>query len=1052
MPNLSTWALNHRPLIRYLIAVLLIGGITSYFALGQDEDPPFTFRAMVIRSYLPGATAQQMAEQVADKIEKKLQEVPNADKIRTYTKPGEMLTILQLKDSSQPKEVANSFYTTRKTINDMKTTLPAGLVGPFFNDDFGDVYGVMFAFSADGFNYAQLKEYVEQTRQQLLRVKDVAKVEVFGAQDEKIYLDFNHQRLAQQGIDINAVLAQITGQLDIAPSGAMTTSNSNMPVRISGQTNSVLQLEALPIKVGATTLRLGDIARVSRGYTEPVQQKIRHNGKEIILLGVSMAKGGDIIDLGRSLAAAEVKIEAGLPLGIEMEKVQDQPRVVGGSVREFLNTLIEAVVIVLVVSFLALGLHKSTKAVTDQSALSNQKPWYRRLRFGFTLDWRPGLVVGLTIPLVLAMTFLVMSITNTNLHKISLGALIIALGLLVDDAIIAVEMMVRKLEEGMSKFEAATFAYTATAFPMLTGTLITAVGFLPIAMAKSAAGEYTFSIFSVTAMALILSWFAAVIFTPFLGFLILKERTVASAAVHHDVFDTPLLNLLRRMVTWCVAHPWKTIGATLLAFVLGVAGMGKVEQQFFPDSSRLEVLVDVWLPEGSSYNQTDQEVRKIEAWLAKQGEVASYTSNIGAGSQRFVLTLDQIFPQSNVGQIVVMPKSLPERNQLRKKLEDAFQTEFTNVRGRAKLLPNGPPVPYPVQFRVEGPDPALVRTYAEKVKTIVAQNPNAVGVNDNWNESIYGVRLNVDQDQARALGITSKSIAQATASLGGGAPVATFRDGDKQIDIVLRLFSGDAKSGVKASQSLDELTQLNVFTNTGKAVPITQIAKPELVFEPGVMWRENRSYAVTVNADILGNIQPATVTNQIDPLLAPLRASLPAGYSIGVAGALEESAKGQASIAAGAPLMLFITFTLLMLQLKSFSRSVLVFVTGPFGIIGAAGALLLFNRPFGFVALLGVIALMGMIQRNSVILIDQIEQDIAAGNEPWRAIVESAVRRARPIVLTAAAAILAMIPLTRSVFWGPMAVAIMGGLVVATLLTLLSLPAMYAAWFKVKVK
>lgn len=1052
MPNLSTWALNHRPLIRYLIAVLLIGGITSYFALGQDEDPPFTFRAMVIRSYLPGATAQQMAEQVADKIEKKLQEVPNADKIRTYTKPGEMLTILQLKDSSQPKEVANSFYTTRKTINDMKTTLPAGLVGPFFNDDFGDVYGVMFAFSADGFNYAQLKEYVEQTRQQLLRVKDVAKVEVFGAQDEKIYLDFNHQRLAQQGIDINAVLAQITGQLDIAPSGAMTTSNSNMPVRISGQTNSVVQLEALPIKVGATTLRLGDIARVSRGYTEPVQQKIRHNGKEIILLGVSMAKGGDIIDLGSSLAAAEVKIEAGLPLGIEMEKVQDQPRVVGGSVREFLNTLIEAVVIVLVVSFLALGLHKSTKAVTDQSALSNQKPWYRRLRFGFTLDWRPGLVVGLTIPLVLAMTFLVMSITNTNLHKISLGALIIALGLLVDDAIIAVEMMVRKLEEGMSKFEAATFAYTATAFPMLTGTLITAVGFLPIAMAKSTAGEYTFSIFSVTAMALILSWFAAVIFTPFLGFLILKERTVASAAVHHDVFDTPLLNLLRHMVTWCVAHPWKTIGATLLAFVLGVAGMGKVEQQFFPDSSRLEVLVDVWLPEGSSYNQTDQEVRKIEAWLAKQGEVASYTSNIGAGSQRFVLTLDQIFPQSNVGQIVVMPKSLPERNQLRKKLEDAFQTEFTNVRGRAKLLPNGPPVPYPVQFRVEGPDPALVRTYAEKVKTIVAQNPNAVGVNDNWNESIYAVRLNVDQDQARALGISSKSIAQATASLGGGAPVATFRDGDKQIDIVLRLFSGDAKSGVKASQSLDELTQLNVFTNTGKAVPITQIAKPELVFEPGVMWRENRSYAVTVNADILGNIQPATVTNQIDPLLAPLRASLPAGYSIGVAGALEESAKGQASIAAGAPLMLFITFTLLMLQLKSFSRSVLVFVTGPFGIIGAAGALLLFNRPFGFVALLGVIALMGMIQRNSVILIDQIEQDIAAGNEPWRAIVESAVRRARPIVLTAAAAILAMIPLTRSVFWGPMAVAIMGGLVVATLLTLLSLPAMYAAWFKVKVK
>lgn len=1038
MPNLSTWALNHRPLVRYLIAVLLLGGIFSYFGLGQDEDPPFTFRAMVVRAYWPGATAQQMAEQVADKIEKKLQEVPYADKIRTYTKPGEMLTILQLKDSSPPKDVANSFYTTRKTIGDMKQDLPAGVMGPFFNDDFGDVYGVMFAFSADGYNYAQLKEYVEQTRQQLLRVKDVAKVQLFGVQDEKIFLDFNHERLAQQGVDVNAVLAQITGQLDVAASGAITTATTNVPVRITGQTHAVGVLESMPIKVGQTTMRLGDLARVRRGFVEPVQQKIRQNGKDIILLGVSMAKGGDIIALGQSLALAEAKIKAGLPVGIEMNKVQDQPKVVAGSVNEFLSTLVEAVVIVLMVSFLALGLHKNQ---------SPHRPWYAP----FVLDWRPGLVVGLTIPLVLAMTFLVMGMTNTNLHKISLGALIIALGLLVDDAIIAVEMMVRKLEEGMTKFEAATFAYKATAFPMLTGTLITAAGFLPIAMAKSAAGEYTFTIFSVTAMALVLSWFAAVIFTPYLGFLILKEHPTGSAHGHHDVFDTPALNLLRRMVTWCVRYPWKTIAATLLAFALGMVGMGKVEQQFFPDSSRVELLVDIWLPEGSSYDKTDREVRKVEAWLTKQSEVASYTSNIGAGSQRFVLTLDQIFPQTNVGQIVVMPKSLGDRNKLKDKLEAAFKTELTSVRGRAKFLPNGPPIPYPVQFRVDGPDAAVVRSYAEKVKTIVAANPHAAGVNDNWNESIYGIKLNVDQDQARALGVTSKSIAQATATLGGGAPVAAFRDGDKQIDIVLRLFGGDAKSGVNKSKSLDELTQLNVFTSAGKAVPLTQIAKPELVFEPGVMWRENRNYAVTVNADIVGNIQPATVTNQIDPLLAPLRASLPAGYNIGVAGALEESAKGQASIAAGAPLMLFITFTLLMLQLKSFARALLVFLTGPFGIIGAAGALLLFNRPFGFVALLGVIALMGMIQRNSVILIDQIEQDIEGGSEPWRAIVDSAVRRARPIVLTAAAAILAMIPLSRSVFWGPMAVAIMGGLVVATFLTLLSLPAMYAAWFRVRV-
>jgi multidrug efflux pump len=1039
MTNLSEWALKHVPLVRYLIAVLIIGGVASYFSLGQDEDPPFTFRAMVVRAYWPGASAQQMAEQVADKIEKKLQEVPYADKIRTYTKPGEMLTILQLKDSSPPKEVGNAFYTTRKTIGDMRGTLPAGVVGPFFNDDFGDVYGVMFAFSADGFSYAQLKDYVEQTRQQLLRVKDVAKVEVFGAQDEKVFLDINHQRLAQQGIDLNAVLAQISGQIDLSPSGSITTGANNVPVRISGQTSSLTELQNLPIKVGANTLKLSDVARVSRGYVDPAQQKIRNNGKDIILLGVSMAKGGDIVQLGKSLAVAEKTIEAGLPVGIEMDKIQDQPKVVGGSVQEFVNTLIEAIVIVLAVSFLALGLHKNA---------APNAPWFKR----YTLDLRPGLVVGLTIPLVLAMTFLVMAMTNTNLHKISLGALIIALGLLVDDAIIAVEMMVRKLEEGYSKFDAATYAYKATAFPMLTGTLITAAGFLPIAMAKSAAGEYTFTIFSVTAMALILSWIAAVIFTPYLGVLILKVKPQVAGASHHDVFNTPALNALRRAVTWCVANPWKTIAATVLAFALGIAGMGKVEQQFFPDSSRLEVLVDVWLPEGTSYAQTYAEVRKIEKWLAAQPEVVTYTSNIGVGSQRFVLTLDQIFPQSNVGQIVVIPKDLAQRNALRARLEDAFKTTFTNVRGRAKLLPNGPPVNYPVQFRVDGPQAEVVRQFSEKVKTLVAQNPNTLGVNDNWNEAIRAVRLNIDQDQARALGISSKSIAQATASLGGGAPVGTFRDGDKQIDIVLRLYSGaSSQSGVEASKSIEEIGKLNVFSNTGKAVPLTQIAKPELVFEPGVMWRENRNYAVTINADIVGKLQPATISAQIDPLLEPLRAQLPAGYSISVAGAVEESSKGQASIAAGVPIMLFITFTLLMLQLKSFSRSLLVFLTGPFGIIGAAGALLLFNRPFGFVALLGVIALMGMIQRNSVILIDQIEQDIEAGSPPWQAIVDSAVRRARPIVLTAAAAILAMIPLTRSVFWGPMAVAIMGGLVVATLLTLLSLPAMYAAWFKVKV-
>ncbi len=1025
--NLSEWALKHQPMVRYLIAVLVLGGLFSYFNLGQDEDPPFTFRAMVVRGYWPGATAQQMAEQVADKVEKKLQETPNADKIRTYTKPGEMLTILQLKDSSPPKDVSNSWYVVRKNIGDIRGTLPQGVIGPFFNDDFGDVYGVMFAFSADGFSYAELKDHVEHVRQDLLRVKDVAKVEVFGAQDEKVYVEVSHKRLAQMGVDLNSVITQINAQNDVTPTGTFATDTDNVQIRVSGQSADVQVLADLPIRAGsgatATTVRLRDLATVRRAYVDPPASKIHQNGKEVIVLGVSMAKGGDIIALGKSLAVAEQRIENGLPVGITMDKIQDQPRVVKSSVDEFVKVLIEAVVIVLTVSFLSLGVHKS--------------PTGR----GFYLDVRPGLVVGLTIPLVLAMTFLAMYVTNTNLHKISLGALIIALGLLVDDAIIAVEMMVRKMEEGMDKFAAATYAYKVTAFPMLTGTLITAVGFLPIAMAKSSAGEYTFSIFSVTAMALILSWFAAVIFTPYLGYKLLKVKPHHGA--HHDVFDTPNYRRLRGLVNWCVQHRYKTIAATLFAFALGIFGMSKVEQQFFPDSSRLEILVELWTPEGSSFANTEVQAKRFEDWLKQQPELDSFTTYVGSGSQRFVLTLDQIFQQSNVAQVVIMPKDLKTRETLRKRVTEIFKTEFPGIRGRAKLLPNGPPVQYPVQFRVSGPESRQVKSIADQVKGVVLANTSTRSVNDNWNEPIRILRLDVDQEKARALGISSKSLAQATAALSTGGTVGSFRDGDKLIDIVLR-------NQPDERATLSAVSQMNVFTASGKAVPLTQVVRAELTFEPGVIWRENRDYAVTVNADIIDGIQGPTVTGQINPLLDSLRAKLPVGYNIAVAGATEESAKGQNSIAAGMPLMLFITFTLLMLQLKSFSRAMLVFLTGPFGIIGAAMALLALGRPFGFVALLGVIALMGMIQRNSVILIDQIEQDIEQGIPAWDAIVGSAVRRARPIILTAAAAILAMIPLTRSVFWGPMAVAIMGGLIVATLLTLLSLPAMYAAWFRVK--
>ena len=748
-----------------------------------------------------------------------------------------------------------------------------------------------------------------------------------------------------------------------------------------------------------------------------------------------MAKGGDIIELGKALKVSIADIEKTLPAGVRVIQVQDQPKAVSSSVNEFLKTLVEAVAIVLAVSFLALGLHKRPGI----------HPLWRR----WTLDIRPGLVVGITIPLVLAVTFLAMDYFHIGLHKISLGSLIIALGLLVDDAIIAVEMMVRKMEEGYDKVRAATFAYELTAMPMLTGTLITAAGFLPIGLAKSMTGEYTFAIFAVTVIALLISWVASVYFVPYLGTLLLKtppHATSSEDVVVHEMFDTPFYQAFRSAVTWCVIHKWKTIGITLLLFVLGILGMGKVQQQFFPDSSRPEIMVDVWLPEGSSFAATEEVSRRIEKRLMDEQGVTSVSTWVGSGVPRFYLPLDQVFPQSNVSQLIVLPKDLKVRESLRVKLPALLASEFPEVRGRVKLLPNGPPVPYPVQFRVVGADPLALRLKSDEVKVAMRGNANTRGVNDNWNESVKVIRLEVDQAKARALGVTSQSIAQASKTMSSGSTVGQYRDGDKLIDIVLR-------QPLSERDAITDLAGAYVPTASGKSIPLLQIAKPVFNWEPGVMWREGRNYAITVNADVVEGIQGATVTQQLLPELKKLEAKWhDAGqgdYRIEVAGAVEESSKGSASIAAGIPLMLFVTFTLLMLQLQSFSRAMLVFMTGPLGMAGVAGALLVLDRPFGFVALLGVIALMGMIQRNSVILIDQIEQDRAAGVPAWEAIVESAVRRLRPIVLTAAAAVLAMIPLSRSVFWGPMAVAIMGGLIVATALTLLALPAMYAAWFKV---
>ncbi len=1027
--NLSKWALDHPALTRYLMVVLMVLGVAAYFQLGQDEDPPFTFRAMVVRTYWPGATAQQVAEQVTDKLERTLQEVPYADKIRSYSKPGESQIIFQIKDSSKPADVPNVWYSVRKKIGDIRYTLPPGIQGPFFNDDFGDVYGVIYALDAPGFTPVEVKKFADDVRQQLLRVADVAKVEQFGVQDEKIFIEIPQKRLAQLGLDVGAVLAQLSQENAVENAGAVQAPLDVLQVRIGGQFETEAQLRAMPIRGSSgQQTKLGDIATVTRGYVDPATVKVHHQGKPVIALGVSMAKGGDIIALGKALEVATTRIEKTLPVGVSLLKVQDQPKAVQKSVGEFVSVLIEAVLIVLVVSFVALGLHKGG-------------------RYGWYVDMRPGWVVAITIPLVLAMTFLAMNYWGIGLHKISLGSLIIALGLLVDDAIIAVEMMVRKMEEGYDRVRAATFAYEVTAMPMLTGTLITAAGFLPIGMAKSTVGEYTYAIFAVTVIALVLSWWVSVYFVPYLGTLLLKVKPHGDHGGEHELFDGPFYRHFRTAVTWCVEYRWKAIGITILIFVLGIVGMGRVQQQFFPDSSRPEILVDLWFPEGTAFKANEAVAQAVEQRLLKEQGVQSVSTWIGSGVPRFYLPLDQVFPQTNVSQIIVIPDSLERRESLRLALPAVLAQEFPEARARVKLLPNGPPVPYPVQFRVVGPDPKVLRLRADEVKAQMRTSANTRGVNDNWNEAIKVVRLEVDQAKARNLGVTSQSIAQAVRTLLVGSTVEQFREDNKLIDIVLR-------QPLNERDAISDLASAYVPTSSGRMIPLTQIVKPVLSWEPGVMWREGREYAITVQCDIVEGLQGATVTQQLLPELKKLEAKWQETdtqtYRIEVAGAVEESSKGSSSISAGMPVMLFITFTLLMLQLHSFSRALLVFLTGPLGLAGVAGALLVLNRPFGFVALLGVIALMGMIQRNSVILIDQIEQDRANGVPAWEAIVESAVRRLRPIVLTAAAAVLAMIPLTRSVFWGPMAVAIMGGLIVATVLTLLALPAMYAAWFKVE--
>jgi multidrug efflux pump len=1023
--NLSEWALRHQSMVLYLIIVFMIAGAISFFQLGRAEDPDFTFKVMVVRTLWPGASAQQVEQQLTERIEKKLAETPWVDVLRTASKPGESLTIVILKDYTPKTEVPEAWRQVRKKLDDIRHTLPAGVQGPFPNDEFGDVQMKIFALTSRddqaGYGMGDLRREADRLARELRRVEDVKKIELIGVQDEKIYIDVSPARLAAMGLVPTQVFDALQRQNAVAPAGHVETETDRVRLRVSGPFDSVDALRETTLAVGGRNFRLGDIGKITRGLADPPQPRMRVAGREAVGLGIVMARGGNVIALGENLATTMARLQRDLPVGMDVHVVFDQPDIVKTSLNLFVRTLGEAILIVLAVSFLSLG-------------------------------WRTGTVVALSIPLVLAMTFFAMKIFGIDLQRISLGALVISLGLLVDDAIIAAEMMVVKMEQGWDRFKAATFAYTSTAFPMLTGTLITAAGFTPVGFAKSGAGEYTISIFQVVTIALLVSWIVAVVFTPYLGYKLLDPAKLREIGEKHggDIYDSPFYRRFRALVVWCLRHRWLVIGATVAGFVLSLMAFnGAVQKQFFPAASRPELMVDIWLPQGASLKATEREVKRVEALIDKDAGIASWSSYVGNGAPRFFLSLDQQLFADNFGQMVIVARGLKEREEVKNRLEAAFDAadgSWSHLRMRVVRLENGPPVGYPVQFRILGEDLAALRDGAESISTVMRAHPSLRNVNFDWNDRVKAVRVEIDQARARALGVSSQDVALTLQGWLVGATVTQFREDDQLIDVVWRA----GAEGGSDPRTLTRLPDLDIVASSGRHIPLAQVAKLVPVLEEGLIWRRDRLPTITVRADVVGSLQPQAASAQIDQQLATLKAKLPPGFRIETGGSTEESAKGENSIKAVVPLMIVGVITLLMIQLQSISRTIMVLLTAPLGLIGVTLALLVFQVPYGFVANLGVIALMGMILRNSVILVDQIEQDEQSGKSEWEAIVGSTVRRFRPITLTAAAAVLAMIPLTRQVFWGPMAVAIMGGLIVATALTCLFLPALYAAWYRVK--
>jgi multidrug efflux pump len=1007
--NLSEWALRHRALVVFMIAAILTGGLASYFNLGRSEDPTYTVKTMIISVALPGASAREMESQVTDPIERVLQEAPNFDYVTSYSRPGEATLFATLRDDTLPADVPDSWYQMRKRVGDLAPRLPSGTRGPFFNDDFGDTFGSVYAFRADGFSDAEMKQVLLAVRQRLLRLPDVAKVELSGVQAERFYVEFSHARLATLGLSTAQIFDAIQSQNALMLAGTIEVPTDRIRIDMASSLSSETAIAAVPIDIGGRQFRLGDIATVKRGFADPPTFSVRLDGERVTSLAVSMKPGGDILRLGSDLDAEMSAVTKTLPAGIDIRKVADQPSVVGRAVDEFIGHFLLALGIVLGVSFLSLG-------------------------------WRAGLVVALSTPIVLALTFIAMDIGGLGLHRISLGALIIALGLLVDDAIIAVEMMLVKLDEGWDKTRAAAFAWTSTAFPMLTGTLITAAGFLPVGLARSGTGEYTGAIFWVVAIALVMSWIVAVLFTPYLGFKLLSAGTGAHNA---SAFNSPIYQRLQRSVDWCVAHRKTTIGATVMALVVSLALFPLVPQQFFPSSSRQEVIVDLELAEGAPYLATLAKARQVEQLIAADPRTGYTLSYVGGGGPRFNLAVNPELPNLAYANFIVHPKNAADSAGLTRDLRERLAAAFPDVRTRVSRIENGPPVGYPVQFRVMGPDPDTVREIAGRVRDTVRADTRTRDVNLQWGNLTKAVRLDIDQDRVRALGLTPVEIAETMQTLLSGRTVTQVREGTELVDVVVRAIPEERA----AAERLGDLT---IRTASGQSVPLAQVAQVVPVLEDGLIWRRNRDVNLIVRADVVEGVQAPGVSGAINPKLDAIRAALPSGYKIEMGGEVEESAKGGISIAKLLPLMLGVWLALLMVQLQSFSRVVMVLLTAPLGMIGITLTLLITQTAFGFVAQLGVIALAGMIMRNSIILVDQIDRNIDAGAPPWDAIVQSTVVRARPVVLTAIAAILALIPLTLSEFWAPMAIAIMGGLAVATILTLFFVPALYAAWFRVR--